>query len=76
MSVSHKIVICRVFLRGADRGVWQWSAMVLIGAQWITCKENIMELGQKLKKTVIRVFRDLQTLKKFSSRTRVSTESV
>ena len=46
---------------GADRRVWQWSAMVLIGARWITCKENIMELGQKLKKTVMRVFCDLQT---------------
>ena len=56
--VSHKIVIYRVFLRGADRGVCGWSLMVLIGARWITCKQIIMELGQKQKKIGISVFCD------------------
>ena len=53
VSVSHKIVIYRVFLRGADRGP--------TGARWITCKQFSMDLSQKQKKTGIRVFYDLQT---------------
>ena len=55
---KSEIVIYRVFLRGADRGA---LTMVLISPRWINSKEMIMELGQKQKKTGIRVFWDLQT---------------
>ena len=37
VCVSHKILINQVLPRGSDRGGWQRSVMVLIGARQITC---------------------------------------
>ena len=37
VCVSHEILINQVLPRRSDRGGWQWSAMVLIGAWRIKC---------------------------------------
>ena len=34
VSVSHKLVIYRVFLRGQTEEFCKWSTTVLIGARW------------------------------------------
>ena len=59
--VSHKILVHQVLSIGSGRGRWQWSAMVIIGAWRITCKEMTSIPGLKQLKQNSKVFCDLHT---------------
>ena len=61
VCVSHKIHKNQVLPRGSGRGGWQWSAMVLIGASRITCKEMTSKTGLKQPKQKSKVCCDLHT---------------